>query len=93
MKMSNQTTSAFQQWIGKDTWHTHHPLDMDRFYDFVQSLWNDQYTDIDLIRQNIREEIKELHPNFDPQYRDETIDRRVSEAEHIFSYLRHIEKK
>jgi len=38
MKLAPDTMKALDAWLNHSTWSTNHPLDMNRFYDFV-----DQY--------------------------------------------------
>ena len=37
MKLSPVCQKAYERWIGIDTWHTSHPLDKRRFYNFVDT--------------------------------------------------------
>ena len=47
MEFRPNTSSALDRWIGADTWHTRHPNDMARWYDFVDQYQRDHGYDID----------------------------------------------
>ncbi|HZR84765.1 MAG TPA: hypothetical protein VFD92_26960 [Candidatus Binatia bacterium] len=45
--LSTATEAKLRQWVRTETWHTRHPLDMDRFYDFIDQYQRDHGSRID----------------------------------------------
>lgn len=37
MKLSQRCQEEYERWIGNENWHTGHPLDKKRFYNFVDA--------------------------------------------------------
>lgn len=37
MNLSPKCQEVYERWIGNDTWHTGHPGDKERFYNFVDA--------------------------------------------------------
>ncbi len=59
MELKADVSEALDEWLKIDTWHTSHPLDMNRFYGFV-----DQYAKhhgYSLNESELAEEIQSRH--------------------------------
>jgi len=55
----------FLRWIAPDTWLTYHPLDMERFYQFVKAIKRYSRSNYGpKIRKNIIKAAKKEHPDF-----------------------------
>lgn len=67
MKLSPLCENIYLIWIRRETWHTSHPLDKRRFYDFVKTY--SQYARKQISGQSIRNDIMnrykdKLEPNY-----------------------------
>lgn len=89
MDLNDDASAALRQWIGPETWYKRHPIDNERFYWFVDSLWDQLHSlvDEDALREHISAEVRRLHPDFDAGEAEKRIRRRVSEAQLIFDFL------
>jgi hypothetical protein len=55
----------FLQWIAPDTWVTYHPLDLERFYQFVKAIKRYSRSNHGpKIQENIIQAAKKKHPEF-----------------------------
>jgi len=74
-------------WIALPTWGSKHPLDMQRFYQFLRALKRYSRKDWTLdFRERIFRAAKDNHPEFDESYLVETIDYFVRQEEIICDY-------
>jgi hypothetical protein len=77
----------FMRWISPDTWHTHHPLDMKRFYGFVKALRRySRKRGSPRLRANIIMAAKIKHPELDEECLEERADYFSSLAHKILDY-------
>jgi hypothetical protein len=76
-------------WVNKDTWHTGHPYDDERFYKFVEALMKSGYM---LDEPELRVRITRAIRSFHPQHNDDDVKRRVEIARGrivtVYDYLR-----
>ena len=77
---------AMAVWMASDTWHTGHPSDMGRYYDFVTALCDERFMDEGLIRQTIHKEIETHHPKFNWEEKEELVDQFVQLTARIYGY-------
>jgi hypothetical protein len=78
----------FNHWIRQDTWHTGHPLDLERFCQFLKAIrkysrrrhWTAGFHD------NIVEAAKLYHPEMDEISIFEMADHFTDKAETVFAY-------
>ena len=77
---------AMAAWMASDTWHTLHPLDMGRYYDFVTALCDERFMDEVLIRQTIQEQIENHPPILNSEAKEELVDQFVQLTARIYCY-------
>jgi hypothetical protein len=84
---SQLTDRYFNHWISLPTWDSRHPLDMQRFYQFVKALrkysrkpWQTKF------HENIQIAAKANHPTLNDKYVTEMADLFLAHAEIIFAY-------
>ena len=87
MNMSENCNKKLKQWVGCDTWHTSHDLDMNRFYEFVDAYIKDNglaISDESILAETIAHQanIKTTDLRF------ETIQERVSLMYSIIDFLK-----
>jgi hypothetical protein len=77
----------FINWLSLPTWDSMHPLDMQRFYQFLKAMrlysrspWQIKF------RENIIKAAKKLHPNLQQEYIVEIADVFMHHAEIAFAY-------
>ena len=98
MEMNSETINKLEKWVGPETWYTCHPLDMERFYDFVNSLskLNLNKLDESSLRDNIKRSVLKFHTefNFEENFEenDELLYKFTSKIATIFDYLEFIEQ-
>lgn len=87
--MNADTKDALETWLKPSTWHTNHPLDEGRFYDFVfaawtekQGLWDEAYT-----REVITKTCLQWQPNHNKEDRARVIDNAMSKGTTILDFL------
>lgn len=86
MKLSSETIKKLDAWVKKDTWHTGHKIDMDRWYDFVNQYQMDHGYSID--EAALREIIeKKIAGNINELLR-KPIRTRISLARDILDFLK-----
>ena len=77
----------FLKWIGPDTWASFHPLDMERFYQFVKAIKryrrnNSKYN----IRHNIIKAVRSEHPNLNDEFIEKMCEKFSGIAHHFLEY-------
>ena len=62
-KWSTQTKQAFSEWLVRSTWHTNHPADIRRWYEFVDQYEKIHGTSVDesALREFIRDQAEKHH--------------------------------
>ncbi|MDW5418539.1 hypothetical protein R6242_18400 [Iodobacter sp. CM08] len=87
MNTSDNSNKTLKQWLGFNTWHTNHDLDMNRFYEFVNAyiidnglLINDESVLAETIANQV--DIKTTDPRF------ETIKEKVTLMYSIIDFLK-----
>ncbi len=88
--ITKKIKTALIRWVAADTWHTGHPTDEGRFYDFVKELCDAKFMDEGRLRELITEEIRTHHPAFDPNGMERRVDKKVMIAREIYDYIRHV---
>lgn len=77
----------FLRWITPSTWFTYHPLDMERFYQFIKAI--KRYSRCSYgpkIRKNIIKAAKKEHPNFTDDLIEEMADDFSARVHQILEY-------
>ena len=86
MNLSPKTEEKLEAWIGPSTWHTNHPSDMDRWYDFVDQYQRDHGYTIDEVA--LREHIeRKIGGGVNKSLRN-IIREQISLAYHILDFLK-----
>lgn len=86
--MKEETKKLLSIWIGADP-ESGHPLDRERFYDFVFScLKNDVTIDIDDIYREIRD-----HKNWNEEYSTEFAEENSAIFSHITGFIDYLKEK
>lgn len=88
MKLGVETEDALNAWLSLDTWHTPHPLDMGRFYNFLDSYVKEHGYSFD--RTALREEIVQRVSDkgrWDDHLQEE-VENRIDRAEVILDFLK-----
>jgi hypothetical protein len=88
MELKPETSKALDQWLGPETWHTNHALDMRRFYDFVDRYSAEHGTIIDEVA--VKEEVlRRLHARGNAtEAMERIIEMRISLALNILDFLK-----
>ena len=92
MQLKPNTEKALDAWLGPDSWYTKHPIDMDRWYDFVDQYQRDHgYTIDEVALQEIIEYklTEKIGKRFDNEDLRNDIRERISLAYNIFDFLKH----
>ena len=91
MELLSSTTEKLERWIKPETWHTFHPDDMERFYGFVKALSEEDMSFFDeaVLGDQIRRVVRENHPGFNEESRDEVIREHIRKISTIFDYLKY----
>jgi len=86
MMLSGAAESKLKAWYGPGTWHTNHPSDFDRWYDFVNQYQLDHGFTIDepLLQEHIERQA-DCRTN---EYLCDIIRERISRAYNILDFLR-----
>lgn len=89
MKLNPKTSDALDKWLGTDTWHKSHDLDMARFYDFVDQYQQDHGYSIN--ESELQQEMeKRAGVTGDPL--KEVIRERIRLAYNILDFLEHTDR-
>ena len=86
MQLKPDTEKALNAWMGPNTWYTDHPLDMDRWYDFVNQYQKDHGFTID--EASFREVIECKVEGAVNDVLDDIIRDRISLAYNILAFLK-----
>ncbi|GFE72119.1 hypothetical protein [Chroococcus sp. FPU101] len=92
MKLQPETEKTLYQWLNTDTWHTKHPLDMKRWYDFVNQYRKDHGFSLDesslqkIIESKLNVSGIDLSKN---EVLQKVIEERISLAYNILDFLKH----
>ena len=89
MQLQPDTDNALNTWLGPSPWSTNHPLDMERFYDFVDQYQKDYgYTiDENALREEIESRVTRYGGSVSEELRD-IIRSRISLAYKILDFLK-----
>lgn len=89
MQLQPDTDNALNTWLGPSSWSTNHPLDMERFYDFVDQYQKDHgyTTDDDALREEIETRVTRYDGSVSEELRD-IIRSRISLAYKILDFLK-----
>ena len=91
MPLKPNTGKTLDAWLGPHTWHTSHPLDMERWYDFVNQYQIDHGFTIDetALREIIESKLTEkIGKRFDNEDLRNVIRKRISLAYNILDFLK-----
>ena len=86
----DKISEALTGWIAPDTWHTGHPTDTQRFYDFVKELCDARFMDKERLRKMITEEVRNQHPAFNPDETERVVDEKIELSGEIYDYVMHV---
>jgi 3'-phosphoadenosine 5'-phosphosulfate sulfotransferase (PAPS reductase)/FAD synthetase len=92
MKLKPNSEKALDAWLGPQTWHTNHDLDMERWYSFVDQYQRDHGFQINepelqkLIENKLSEQIGKKFNNKDLR---QTIRERITLAYKILDFLKY----
>lgn len=92
MQLKPNTEKALNVWLDAGTWHTGHPTDMDRWYDFVDQYQREHGFTIDevVLRKNIEDKLtKKTGKRFGNEVLRNEIREQISLAYKILDFLKH----
>jgi len=93
MQLKPNTEKTLDAWLGPGTWHTNHPTDMDRWYDFVDQYQREHGFTIDdevILREIIERKLTEkFGKRFDNEDLRNEIRERINLAWKILDFLKH----
>lgn len=86
MKLSPLSQKTYEQWIKTETWYTGHPLDKQRFYNFVRTFvaFSRKEVNEETLKQDI---ISRYSGKFDPEHLEQKADYYAYLFGEIVSYV------
>ena len=90
MELRPNSDEALNRWLGPRTWHTQHPYDMNRWFEFVNAYQQEHGYEIDEVA--LREEIEHRHTKSGGSVGEDLrkiIREYISLAYNILDFLKH----
>ena len=85
MELEPESSKALGQWLNRSTWHTDHPSDWDRWYDFVDHYQHEHGSMVNEVA--LREHIVDLAKCNGDEEIARAITRRIRVMNHILDFL------
>jgi len=86
MILSESAEKKLKSWLGPETWHTRHDLDMNRWYEFVDQYQKDHGFSID--EEALKDHIAKIAGCSENEELIDVISQRISLAYNILDFLK-----
>lgn len=94
MSWSNETQQKLRDWLGAETSYKFHPIDDERFYEFIASVWREKrgiWDESQALEAMLRE-AKRLHSEWGEDLIQTFVEERLSQGTLILDFLTSIEE-